>query len=94
MQIKFTFIDRKSARFKTELFTVFFFFLILCKSDCLQESSAQFADDAQLTLQAENQHPRNPELRVVKLHHDSQCASNFERGASAFMKPRLHLQFL
>lgn len=38
----------------------------------------------QLTLQAENEHPCNPEFRVIKLHHDSQCASNLERGASTF----------
>lgn len=54
-----------------------------------------FADDPQLTLQAEYEHPCNPEFRVIKLHHDSQGASNFElRASSTFRKPQLHLQFL
>lgn len=96
MQIKCTFINRKSTWFRIEEFIIFY-----CdEDDCLQQLEAnstrrtEFADDPQLTLQAENEHPCNPEFRVIKLHHDSQCASNFEHGASTFMKPQLHLQFL
>lgn len=48
----------------------------------------------QLTLQAEHEHPCDPEFRVVKLHHDSQRGPNFQRRAPTLKKSQLHLQVL